>query len=462
MPLVLLLVRKTLLSKVTSTGFLKAVSRALFLSCALIALAFVAWVFVVPPPATRLVCPGPGPGGMCWNETIAVNNGLNAWGGAVDDYWRDRLMCDCGNTKSFRSNTSAWWTKNQECRLGGEAGETCRDAAFIWWGFPLFLVFCKLFFAVITHMLHRVTSGGKAGSKGFKFLGGCLVCALAGFYVAFSVAGADLNLGRMVMVLMMLFVICTGVIVGSTLGWQTITKSAKNIPMFAKMQGPMMDYPKGLLLLIVTLPVVLFYLPLSFLNQLTRRCACTKSPEGGRLLTAATNKQLAFVKKWHLGSVFSKLVGWGLLYLTLQVIAMKVIVWFCSALNYVLAPLHPAIVIVAFLGIGLAMFLIPVIPGVPVYVFAGAVLPAAFANSLNPNPDVHWVVAAQQTGQPPTGFWVGLGVACVAANALKFIAIAIQQEVTMAPAWAYHRPPPLHLHSTSTPPPLTPSPSRPR
>ena len=147
MPLVLLLVRKTLLSKVTSTGFLKAVSRALFLSCALIALAFVAWVFVVPPPATRLVCPGPGPGGMCWNETIAVNNGLNAWGGAVDDYWRDRLMCDCGNTKSFRSNTSAWWTKNQECRLGGEAGETCRDAAFIWWGFPLFLVFCKLFFA---------------------------------------------------------------------------------------------------------------------------------------------------------------------------------------------------------------------------------------------------------------------------------------------------------------------------
>ena len=62
MPLVLLLVRKTLLSKVTSTGFLKAVSRALFLSCAIIALAFVAWVFVVPPPATRLVCPGPGPG----------------------------------------------------------------------------------------------------------------------------------------------------------------------------------------------------------------------------------------------------------------------------------------------------------------------------------------------------------------------------------------------------------------
>ena len=109
----------------------------------------------------------------------------------------------------------------------------------------------------------------------------------------------------------------------------------------------------------------------------------------------------------------------GLLYLTLQVIAMKVIVWFCSALNYILAPLHPAIVIVAFLGIGLAMFLIPVIPGVPVYVFAGAVLPAAFANSLNPNPDVHWVVAAQQTGQPPTGCWVGLGGATIAAATLK-------------------------------------------
>ena len=67
------------------------------------------------------------------------------------------------------------------------------------------------------------------------------------------------------------------------------------------------------------------------------------------------------------------------------------------------------------------MFLLPFIPGVPVYVCAGVLIPRATMSVAER--DDH------SSGYAPASFWLGLLVACVLSCVLKFIAIAIQQEV---------------------------------
>ena len=66
------------------------------------------------------------------------------------------------------------------------------------------------------------------------------------------------------------------------------------------------------------------------------------------------------------------------------------------------------------------MFLVPVIPGVPVYICAGVLIPTAMMSEAE---------RRDTEGAAPPSFWFGLLLACALACALKFVAIIIQQEV---------------------------------
>ena len=70
--------------------------------------------------------------------------------------------------------------------------------------------------------------------------------------------------------------------------------------------------------------------------------------------------------------------------------------------------------------VGIAMFLIPVIPGVPVYICAGVLIPSAMMS------DAERADTASSTAPP--SFWLGLLLACALASLLKFVAIVLQQE----------------------------------
>ena len=59
------------------------------------------------------------------------------------------------------------------------------------------------------------------------------------------------------------------------------------------------------------------------------------------------------------------------------VVVSKIVVVFLSAFNYWMGGVPLYAVVLIFLVVGLAMFLIPVIPGVPVYVCAGVLIPNA-------------------------------------------------------------------------------------
>ena len=84
-----------------------------------------------------------------------------------------------------------------------------------------------------------------------------------------------------------------------------------------------------------------------------------------------------------------------------------------------------------FLVVGLLMFLVPVIPGVPVYILSGVLVPSALMNAdLSPNAtsNMTWVDELDpDDAMPPPAFWTGLLVAVVCSSLLKMVAIILQQ-----------------------------------
>ena len=71
----------------------------------------------------------------------------------------------------------------------------------------------------------------------------------------------------------------------------------------------------------------------------------------------------------------------GVGYLALQVLVMKVVVVLLAQLNQWLEPFSPLVVALAFTLVGTSMFLCPFIPGPPIYVCSGVLLPYAMMSA---------------------------------------------------------------------------------
>lgn len=80
------------------------------------------------------------------------------------------------------------------------------------------------------------------------------------------------------------------------------------------------------------------------------------------------------IANWDLTNVLNKVCLLAELFFVMQVGVAKVTYIFLSWLNSVLSPLDFGVVIILVVIIGFTMFLLPPVPGVPVYVFAGVVI----------------------------------------------------------------------------------------
>jgi len=127
-------------------------------------------------------------------------------------------------------------------------------------------------------------------------------------------------------------------------------------------------------------------------------------------LTKAASRHFYTMYYWNWTSLSLKIVVWGVLYLTLMVFTTKFITIFLAWLGSVIESWNFGVVIVIFMAIGLTMFLLPPVPGVPVYLTGGIIIPAAAeANGMN--------------------FWVGVAIASGICCVVKFMAIVCQQKL---------------------------------
>ena len=102
------LTRHLALPHVAAAHYMTYLSLCCALTAVSLAMYFVLWMYVLPPPPRRFT--------TGWNPEWH-----NVWGGDVKHYWRGRLGCEPYN------------------RTSGVPDTDCYDAAFLWWSYPLLI-----------------------------------------------------------------------------------------------------------------------------------------------------------------------------------------------------------------------------------------------------------------------------------------------------------------------------------
>ena len=161
-------------------------------------------------------------------------------------------------------------------------------------------------------------------------------------------------------------------------GWHSLEQELHEIPIIAKMEGATRSNMVKALAILFVAPVYLFYCITSMINQLFRRCLpCTKDVEGDEarmVLTEVGSNLWNSMKAWNWTAVLSKVVWAGFIYFIFSVGVGRLTTLGLSVLNHELKTSELGMVTLIYFVVGFVMFLLPPVPGVPVYLTGGIVL----------------------------------------------------------------------------------------
>ena len=297
----------------------------------------------------------------------------------------------------------------QVALVAGDASKLhCLVAYLIWFAPMMGSIACFLFGCVV-FFLGRSLGGRKTGSTklALKLFVMTLAMSVLGTWVASSVAGAGMKLTNAIMPCIMLGLGVMGAVIGATVGWHKMREEAMKVDAMhtaAKLMGS--DWIKAMFMWSMS-PFFAVYLAVSVVNQRVRvhwsvakttgenegnqkgdngggegaaaAPGMSKAEEDALWVTLVAHRQLQGMKKWAWSSVLVKSVYIGGVYITLNVIVGKLVVLLLSALNTFIKdqgwPLTTTTAI--FFAIGFTMFLLPPVPGVPVYLAGGVILTSA-------------------------------------------------------------------------------------
>lgn len=248
------------------------------------------------------------------------------------------------------------------------------------------------------------------------------VClALLGAWVAASIAATDIGLSNTVERFSLALFVTLLVYIALSIPRKDLEFAAQHndTVLFLKSVAES-DWMKGIALLLGWPFFPLFFV-MEVVHQFVRRCLQkvgieeSEKNDGDQpdqpkdLLTTEGRAALENMKGWNWDSVLMKCMYAGLIYFTLQVGISQGLNLFLSWLNEKIAPLHLGWILFIVLCIGLLLFLLPPIPGLPIYMVAG-------------------VVVVQRCQQDGMGFWTGVVIAVALCFSIKMLAIAMQQK----------------------------------
>ena len=144
-----------------------------------------------------------------------------------------------------------------------------------------------------------------------------------------------------------------------------------------------LDYLRGAFI-VTCLPFIAVYFFLSMVNQFFRKSGWNpiaqpskeEESEHVSFLTIKGKQQMNRIKSWDSVRVITIAIYWGILYMGMQVVVAKLTVVFLSWLIDATADFGLIAVSGILCAVGVSMFLLPPVPGVPVYLTLGIVLAA--------------------------------------------------------------------------------------
>ena len=235
----------------------------------------------------------------------------------------------------------------------------------------------------------------KKGAHTLATVGAILLAVL---WCAASVAGAGQGLATAIMAT--IFALCAAgfVVAVAVEGFNHAVEVTEHSNLVAGIVKTAENYKNGVqgLFVVTAAPVMVpCLLLISFLNQCVRRCSCfpyTKQFENDNVsdkeaekhdwVTQFVRLKLEQMKKWAWTDVLCAAFYWGLLYNVLMVVASEFVILLLSWLiNPFANGLGVGIVTVMIVAVGLVMFLLPPVPGLPIYLFGGILITAKGAGT---------------------------------------------------------------------------------
>ena len=317
-----------------------------------------------------------------WNLGVALNEAEES--GCVANY-EDYPDCDIGGGNACFYFDAAY---NRLDFSGCDDGEICQQLfeecynPFIIWVGPFLASFCLLTLSFIASFLRGDGSIEEEASRFTKVW----VLLIFSLWVVASLSGAGAGASPALMSLIVALFIASGIFVNVAFNSsEKKDRMQKITEHLTGKYGGFLNVIRGLLIVTCT-PVFLIYLAISFCIQRIRSLAYrfyTTPPSnteslrnipGEGLFTIEGRRLIRTFQSWPTTKVFRIAVYWGMAFMILYVIVAEFTVLFLSWLIETTKHMSVAVVTVILVSVGMTMFLLPPISGVPIYLTLGIVI----------------------------------------------------------------------------------------
>lgn len=261
--------------------------------------------------------------------------------------------------------------------------DECSNTFIVWVG-PFLVSIVLLFLSFFSTFLRN---GGSIEKEAMKFgkVWGFLLFVM---WISASLAGAGSGVSTTLAALTLSSFVASAIFLAMS---YTQVEAHEHVRAFGNKllqdYSKYLDIAKGLLV-VTCAPVAALYLAVSFLVQMIRnlKMPCSRTykqdDESSTIEQETPNKYISLearklikqVKSWDLVTVFVYAVYWGVGFYTLTVIAAKFTTLFLSWLIEETKTMDLASVTGILFIVGVIMFLLPPVPGAPIYLTLGIVI----------------------------------------------------------------------------------------
>lgn len=273
--------------------------------------------------------------------------------------------------------------------------ESCTDVyddclnAFIVWVGPLLVSMSLVFLSFFSTFLRQDGSS----EQGIINFGKLWLFLLFAMWVTASLAGAGSGITATLAAVTLASFVASVFFLSTSFSREDQKARKKQVWKRIKDKyGAHLDAVRGLFV-VTCAPVALVYVFLSFMNQCVRRLKCfpcSKKMDAGRSndegfpqrpedkdwVTKRTRGQIETFRSWDRSKVYTYAVYWGIAFMVLQVLVAQFTLLFLSWLIEKTSNMSLVAVTFIMVGVGTIMFLLPPVPGVPIYLTMGIVLVA--------------------------------------------------------------------------------------
>ena len=290
-------------------------------------------------------------------------------------------------------------------------------SAFIVWANPGLAALSLL---VLGSIMKFLKPNDDTLSDRVTFIVKCCGFMLFVFWVVASLAGAGAGIGSALIAFAMSMFIGMAIIL-MAIFWNKIfipddeeDESGIKIDEWMEQMKPYLDIAKGLMVL-TSSPLIFVYLCFSIVNQFIRKLIGTGCNRMGNnfdrdhegLFTKKVTSQIEDFKSWDHTKILIYAVYWAIAYISLDVLANRMTVLFLSWLIDFSRDLELGAVTGIVTLVGMCLFLLPPVPGLPIYLASGIVLVAV--------------------GEEKFGLLGSILYACAISLGIKLLACSVQQ-----------------------------------